>query len=167
MSMNRVLAVVVEHEQGKIKPVSLEVLSASRKLADQISGKVIAFCLSHEANSQAELFIRYGADEVRFLIHPDLQHYIHENYAFALLRQMEKLSFEEIREIIIQKCIEKEACGSQNTPYDEEFGKLMNSKNEADFSLNIPIVAIAGNNAGIARNIDGHWRLIGFGEVIQ
>ena len=46
---------------------------------------------------------------------------------------MEKLSFEEIREIIIQKCIEKEACGSQNTPYDEEFGKLMNSKNEADF----------------------------------
>jgi len=94
VSMNRVLAVVVEHEQGKIKPVSLEVLSASRKLADQISGKVIAFCLSHEANSQAELFIRYGADEVRFLTHPDLQHYIHENYAFALLRQLEKLSFD-------------------------------------------------------------------------
>ena len=35
-----------------------------------------------------------------------------------------------------------------------------------ELSLNIPIVPLAGNNVGIARNISGHWRLIGFGEVI-
>ncbi len=38
-------------------------------------------------------------------------------------------------------------------------------KNEIELSLNIPIVAIKGDNAGLARNIEGHWRLIGFGEI--
>lgn len=40
------------------------------------------------------------------------------------------------------------------------------NKNEIDLSLNIPIVAIKGDNVGIARNINSHWRLIGFGEVL-
>jgi len=40
------------------------------------------------------------------------------------------------------------------------------SGNELELSLNIPIVALKGDNAGIARNIESHWRLIGFGEVI-
>lgn len=39
------------------------------------------------------------------------------------------------------------------------------SGNEIDLSLNIPIVALEGDNAGIARNIEGHWRLIGWGEI--
>lgn len=40
------------------------------------------------------------------------------------------------------------------------------SGNEVEMNLNIPIVAISGDNVGIARNINGHWRLIGFGEII-
>ncbi|MGD9275883.1 MAG: translation initiation factor IF-2 subunit gamma [Candidatus Pacearchaeota archaeon] len=32
--------------------------------------------------------------------------------------------------------------------------------------LNIPIVALEKDNVGIARNINGHWRLIGWGEVV-
>ena len=40
------------------------------------------------------------------------------------------------------------------------------SKNETELSLNIPIVALKGDNAGIARNIEGHWRLIGWGEIV-
>ncbi|MBS3094279.1 translation initiation factor IF-2 subunit gamma [Candidatus Pacearchaeota archaeon] len=39
--------------------------------------------------------------------------------------------------------------------------------NETELSLNIPVVPIAGDNVGIARNINGHWRLIGFGEVLD
>ncbi len=38
---------------------------------------------------------------------------------------------------------------------------------EIDLSLNIPIVALKGDNVGIARNIGGHWRLIGFGEIVE
>jgi translation initiation factor 2 subunit 3 len=40
------------------------------------------------------------------------------------------------------------------------------SKNETELFLNIPLVALKGDNVGLARNINGHWRLIGFGEVI-
>ncbi len=38
---------------------------------------------------------------------------------------------------------------------------------EIKLLLNIPIVAMKGDNVGIARNINNHWRLIGFGEIIE
>ncbi len=41
------------------------------------------------------------------------------------------------------------------------------SKDELELVLNIPIVAIKQDNVGIARNINSHWRLIGFGEIIE
>ncbi len=40
------------------------------------------------------------------------------------------------------------------------------SKDTIDLSLSIPIIALKGDNVGIARNINNHWRLIGFGEII-
>lgn len=40
------------------------------------------------------------------------------------------------------------------------------NKNEIEFLLNIPIIALEGDNIGIARNINNHWRLIGWGEII-
>ena len=44
--------------------------------------------------------------------------------------------------------------------------KISNNAEEIELSLNIPVVALEGSNTGIARNINGHWRLIGWGEVI-
>ncbi len=38
--------------------------------------------------------------------------------------------------------------------------------NEAELYLRIPIVPLKGENIGIARNIEGHWRLIGYGEIM-
>ena len=40
-------------------------------------------------------------------------------------------------------------------------------ENEMELTLKIPIVALQGNNVGIARNLNGHWRLIGFGEITE
>ena len=37
---------------------------------------------------------------------------------------------------------------------------------EVELNLKIPIVAFKGDNVGLARNIAGHWRLIGYGEVL-
>ncbi len=39
-------------------------------------------------------------------------------------------------------------------------------KDEVTLNLNIPVVAMKSNKTGIARNIDNHWRLIGYGEII-
>lgn len=42
----------------------------------------------------------------------------------------------------------------------------INKDETIEFSLNIPVVALVGDNVGLARNISGHWRLIGFGEIL-
>ena len=39
-------------------------------------------------------------------------------------------------------------------------------EDEISLELNIPVIAFSKDNVGIARNISGHWRLIGFGEVV-
>ena len=35
-----------------------------------------------------------------------------------------------------------------------------------EMSLKVPVVPFKGENVGLARNINGHWRLIGYGEII-
>jgi len=39
-------------------------------------------------------------------------------------------------------------------------------KEEVELTLKIPVVPLKGESIGIARNLNGHWRLIGFGEII-
>jgi len=39
-------------------------------------------------------------------------------------------------------------------------------KDILDMSLKIPIIPFKGDNVGIARNINNHWRLIGYGEIM-
>ena len=36
---------------------------------------------------------------------------------------------------------------------------------EVELALKIPVVPLKGESIGIARNLNGHWRLIGFGEI--
>ena len=40
------------------------------------------------------------------------------------------------------------------------------SPQEIELSLKVPIVPAPGENVGIARNINNHWRLIGHGEIL-
>jgi len=40
------------------------------------------------------------------------------------------------------------------------------SPKELEFSLKLPLVAFKGDNIAIARNINNHWRLIGYGQVL-
>ncbi|MCR4284705.1 MAG: translation initiation factor IF-2 subunit gamma [archaeon] len=39
------------------------------------------------------------------------------------------------------------------------------SKDFAELILKIPVVPLKGESVGIARNLNGHWRLIGFGTI--
>ncbi len=43
---------------------------------------------------------------------------------------------------------------------------IKTDKDSVDLSLKIPVVPLKGESIGIARNSNGHWRLIGFGEII-
>lgn len=56
---------------------------------------------------------------------------------------------------------------SVNTAITVGMIKTINPKtNEADIHLRIPIVPIKSENIGLARNMNNHWRLIGFGELV-
>lgn len=46
-------------------------------------------------------------------------------------------------------------------------GKIVKvNENELSLELNIPVVSFKGDSVGIAKNLGGHWRLIGVGEVV-
>jgi translation initiation factor 2 subunit 3 len=40
------------------------------------------------------------------------------------------------------------------------------NKDRIELKLKIPVVPLKGESIGIARNLNGHWRLIGFGEIV-
>jgi translation initiation factor 2 subunit 3 len=39
-------------------------------------------------------------------------------------------------------------------------------KDSVELTLKIPVIPLKGESIGIARNLNGHWRLIGFGEIV-
>lgn len=43
---------------------------------------------------------------------------------------------------------------------------ISKSGDEIELTLNIPVVALEGDKIGIARNLGGHWRLIGVGNIL-
>lgn len=46
-------------------------------------------------------------------------------------------------------------------------GQVLETKPDYfEVSLKIPVVPLRGESIGIARNFNGHWRLIGFGEIV-
>ena len=87
MSDGKLIFALVEHAEGVVKPVSLEVLYAARQLADQTGGQVLAVCLGlqGESESDCQSFIQYGADRVLVLRHPHLARYRVSVYLETLL----------------------------------------------------------------------------------
>lgn len=74
------LYVVIEHEDGKPIPVSLEMLGEARRLMDgynkkySTSEKVVAVVLGHNVRKLCEELIFYGADAVIYADSPELIH---------------------------------------------------------------------------------------------
>src|ERR671922_1941850 len=76
----RHLYVVVEHEEGKPIPVSLEMLGEARRLMDDFNKKyfsnekVVAVVLGNNVRKLCEELIFYGADAVIYAESPELQY---------------------------------------------------------------------------------------------
>ncbi|HEX7032469.1 MAG TPA: electron transfer flavoprotein subunit alpha/FixB family protein [Nitrososphaera sp.] len=75
------LYVVIEHEDGKPIPVSLEMLGEARRLMDgynkkySADEKVVAVVLGHNVHKLCEELIFYGADAVIYADSPELTHH--------------------------------------------------------------------------------------------
>ncbi len=80
------IAVVVEHDQNGIKPVTYEVINAARK----ISSSITAYYFSNDPKVDPQELIWGGADQVHICINNDYKNYIHETYSEGLLGVINK-----------------------------------------------------------------------------
>ncbi|MDD3117794.1 MAG: FAD-binding protein [Victivallales bacterium] len=77
------IAVYVEHEGGKIHPVTLELLGKARELARKSPQPVYALFIGAGSRQAATALLEYGPDEVFVYDHPELTHFRIEPYAAA------------------------------------------------------------------------------------
>jgi len=70
-----------EVKEGKLKKTAFEMLSESRKLADNLGGEVAAVLLGSAVAGLAPELGRYGPDKIYLVEHPDLEIYNGQVYA--------------------------------------------------------------------------------------
>lgn len=96
MFMPKGIWIFIEHSNGKIRKVSLEVLSQGRKIADQTGESLVAVIAGEGIGGFAKEVAEYGADQVYLLDSPQLAQYTTGAYTSALnklIREQEPLAF--------------------------------------------------------------------------
>lgn len=78
--------VFCEFRKGMLAPVSLELLGIGRQLADRRGTSLTAVLMGSETGKTAEKLIKYGADTVYLVDHPDLEPFTEERYTKILTR---------------------------------------------------------------------------------
>ena len=76
----RGIAVYVDHLEGHIHPVTLELLGKARELASKIGHPVHAIFMGHGIRNAAEELLHYGVDTVHVYDDPALKHFRIEPY---------------------------------------------------------------------------------------
>jgi len=82
--------VIIEYTNGKIAPVSWELLGEGRKLADAIGCGLSGVITGHQIDSVIPEAFAYGAEKVYVIDHPILQDYRTEPYAEAITSLVKK-----------------------------------------------------------------------------
>lgn len=77
------IAVYVDHVDGNIHPVTMELLGKARELADKVGFPVYALFLGHEIKDKADELLHYGADKVFVYDHKELKDFRIEPYTAA------------------------------------------------------------------------------------
>jgi electron transfer flavoprotein alpha subunit len=96
MTRKREVWVFIEQEAGQIAPVSLELLTKARALADELDGRVSALLFGHGVADLSQRAIHYGADLVLLADHPELAVYRtlpHARVAVDLVRERQPYIF--------------------------------------------------------------------------
>ncbi len=78
------VAVYVEHENGKIHPVTYELIGKAREMAGKIDHPVYCVFMGHHIRDRAQDLIRYGVDEVFLYEDEELAQFRIEPYTAVL-----------------------------------------------------------------------------------
>lgn len=74
------IAVYVDHQEGNIHPVTLELIGKAREMAQKIGHPVYALFMGSTINAAAKTLLNYGVDEVFVYDDPALKHFRIEPY---------------------------------------------------------------------------------------
>ncbi|MGV8906143.1 MAG: lactate dehydrogenase subunit LctC [Acetobacterium sp.] len=85
------ITVYVDHIEGKIHPVTLELIGKARELAKVINHPVYALFMGTNITKQAEKLLTYGVDKVFVYDKPELKHFVIEPYANVFEDFIEKV----------------------------------------------------------------------------
>lgn len=77
------IAVYVDHVEGNIHPVTLELIGKARKLAKKINHPVYALFVGYNISNKAEELLHYGVDEVFVYDYEEFQDFRIEPYTAA------------------------------------------------------------------------------------
>lgn len=77
------IAVYVDHVEGEIHPVTLELIGKARELASKVNFPVYAVFLGYNISDKARELLHYGIDEVYIYDYPELKDFRIEPYAAA------------------------------------------------------------------------------------
>ena len=144
-SCYRHLYVVVEHQDDKILPVTLEMLGEARRLMDNFNGryssseKVVALVLGNNIKKLCEELIYYGADAVISVENPNLQYPINLIYTK-----------------VISQVARDKVCASKISPeYSENFRKPRYMFFSADnIGRHLSSTVLAELESGLASDIN-------------
>ena len=85
------ITVYVDHVEGEIHPVTLELLGKARELADKIGHPVQALFLGSSIGDKAKELLHYGADSVYVVDSPELMDFKIESYTAAFEAYINKV----------------------------------------------------------------------------
>jgi electron transfer flavoprotein alpha subunit len=90
MTGQKSIWVHIEHTDGRIADVSLELVGKARDLAGQLGYQVVGFLCGHGVEELARDVIRHGADHVLLADHPELAQYRTLPYARVAITEARK-----------------------------------------------------------------------------
>ncbi|KNZ42229.1 lactate dehydrogenase subunit LctC [Acetobacterium bakii] len=90
-SLYKGITVYVDHIEGKIHPVTLELIGKARELAKVTNHPVYALFMGTNITKQAKKLLTYGVDKVFVYDKPELKHFVIEPYANVFEDFIEKI----------------------------------------------------------------------------
>ncbi len=75
--------VIGEQREGKIHPVTIELIGEGRKLADKIGKKVVAVVAGYEIEEEIKKLLKYDVDKIIYIEHPLLKDFSTDGYSIA------------------------------------------------------------------------------------
>ncbi|WP_331494737.1 electron transfer flavoprotein subunit alpha/FixB family protein [Clostridioides difficile] len=82
--------VIGEQREGKINPVTIELIGEGRKLADQLGKELAVVIAGYEVEKEVKELLHYSADKVYYINDPLLKDFTTDGYAISIANLIER-----------------------------------------------------------------------------